>query len=309
MSRMIRGAGIVVSVTLALAVSACGGGGGDNPLESGGGTGSGGGQTVTIGSADFPESTLLAEIYAQALEAKKVTVERKLRIGTREVYYDQIKAGTIHIFPEYNGNLLLEVDKDSTATTTDEVNAELKQKLPPELEILNSAQAEDKDALTVTAETARKYNLKTIADLVPHGKDLVAGGGPEFEKRQAGLVGLKEKYGLEFKEYKKLDPGGPITVKNLASGDIQVANLFTTDAAIAKNEFVVLEDPESVFPAQNVTPLVYKSKVDDTVRTTLNAVSAKLTTAALLEMNGKMSIDKQDAEDVAAEWLKANGLV
>jgi osmoprotectant transport system substrate-binding protein len=307
MSRTIRGAALAVSAALALTLSACGGGGGgENPLEGGGAQG--GGQTVTIGSADFPESTLLAEIYAQALEAKKVTVERKLNIGTREVYFDQIKAGTIHILPEYNGNLLLEVDKDATAATTEDVNAGLKQKLPPELEVLDSAPAENKDALCVTAETAAKHGLKSIADLAPHAKNLVAGGGPEFEKRQAGLVGLKEKYGLEFKEYKKLDPGGPITVKNLAAGDVQVANLFTTDAAIPKNKFVALEDPKSVFPAQNVTPLVYKSKVDGTVRTTLNAISAKLTTQALLDMNTKMSIDKQDAEDVAGEWLKANGL-
>lgn len=306
MSRRIRGAALAVSAALALTLSACGGGGGENPLEGGGAEG--GGQTVTIGSADFPESALLGEIYAQALEAKKVTVERKLKIGTREVYYDQIKAGAIHILPEYNGNLLLEVDKDATATTTADVNAALKQKLPAELEVLDSAPAEDKDALCVTADTAAKHGLKSIADLAPHAKTLVAGGSPEFEKRQAGLVGLKEKYGLEFKEYKKLDPGGPITVKNLASGDVQVANLFTTDAAIAKNKFVTLQDPESVFPAQNVTPLVYKSKVDETVRTTLNAISAKLTTQALLDMNGKMSIEKQDAEDVAGEWLKANGL-
>lgn len=309
MSRRIRGLGVAgVTMAAALVLSACGGGGGGDPLKGGASGGGGGALTVTIGSADFPESTLLAEIYAQALEAKKVTVERKLKIGTREVYYDQIKSGTISIFPEYNGNLLLEVDKAATATTKDEVNAALKQKLPPELEILDSAAAEDKDALAVTQKTAQQYGLRTLDDLKAHASKLVCGAGPEFEKRKAGLVGLKEKYGIEFKDFKKLDPGGPITVKNLASGQVQVADLFTTDAAITKNKFVVLEDPKGVFPAQNVTPVVFKSKINDTVRTTLNAISAKLTTQSLLEMNGKMSLDKEDPEDVAGEWLKANGL-
>ncbi|MEU6035816.1 ABC transporter substrate-binding protein [Actinomadura sp. NPDC047616] len=303
MTRMIRGAALLAAAVLAL--SACGGGGGDdNPLSGGGGDGS----TITIGGADFPESGLIGEIYAQALEAKGVKVERKFGIGSREVYINQVKSGAIQVFPEYNGALLAYVDKENPASTSQEVDAALKQKLPPELEILNPAPAEDKDTLAVTQATATKHNLKTIADLKPVAKDMVLGGPPEFKTRKQGLVGLEQVYGLKFKEFKSLDTAGPITVSNLSKGQVQAANLFSTDAAIKKNGFVALQDPENVFGAQNVVPLVYKSKVNDTVRNALNAVSAKLTTEGLLEMNADMSENKTDPATVAKNWLGKNGL-
>lgn len=305
MIRIVRGAALAMAAALAL--SACGGGGDDNPL--GGGQSGGGSQTLVVGSADFPESELLGEIYAQALEAKNIKVQRKFKIGAREVYYGQVAGGSIQVFPEYNGALLQRVDQGNTASTTQEVDAALKQKLPAELEILNTSQAEDKDALVVTGETARKNNLKTIEDLGPLAGDMVVGGPPEFKTRQQGLVGLEKVYGLKFKQFKSLDTAGPITVSNLSKGQVQAANLFTTDPAIAKNGFVALEDPKNVFGAQNVVPLVYKSKVDETARAALNAVSAKLTTADLLAMNGQMAEQKADPEDVAQEWLKKQGLI
>ncbi|MDL4771812.1 ABC transporter substrate-binding protein [Actinomadura xylanilytica] len=305
MSRMIRGAGLVLAAALAL--SACGGGddGGD-PLK-GGDKGSGG--TVTVGSADFAESELLGEIYAQAMEAKGVKVARKFKIGAREVYYGQVESGAIQVFPEYNGALLARVDKtNTTAATTEDVDTALKQKLPPALEILDPSKAEDKDALVVTAETAAKYKLKTIEDLKPVAKDLVVGGPPEFKTRQQGMLGLEKVYGLTFKQFKSLDTG-PITLANLKKGQIQAGNLFTTNPAITKDKLVPLEDPKNLFGAQNVLPLVYKSKVDDTARQALNAVSAKLTTQDLIDMNGTMETEKADPEDVAKEWLKKAGLV
>ncbi|WP_433327086.1 ABC transporter substrate-binding protein [Spirillospora sp. CA-294931] len=301
MSRKIRGAAVALAAALALA--ACGGGDGDDPLKSGD-KGSG---TVTIGSADFAESELLAEIYGQAMEAKGVKVERKLKIGAREVYYGQVESGAISVFPEYNGALLAKVDKTDTASTTEAVDAALKKKLPAALEILQASKAEDKDALVVTAETAAKHKLKTIEDLKPVAKDLVVGGPPEFKTRQQGWVGLEKVYGLTFKQFKSLDTG-PITLSNLTKGQIQAGNLFTTNPAIAKNKLVALEDPKNVFGAQNVLPLVYKSKVNETARAALNAVSAKLTTQDLIELNGKMETDKADPEDVAKEWLKKSGL-
>ncbi|MFI0355594.1 ABC transporter substrate-binding protein [Actinomadura sp. 9N407] len=302
MSRMIRGAAVLVTAVMAL--TACGGGGDGDPLSGG----DGGGGSITIGGADFPESGLIGEIYAQALEAKKVKVERKFSIGSREVYYEQVKSGAIQVFPEYNGALLAHVDKENPAGTTQEVDAALKQKLPPELEILNPSQAENKDALVVTAATAEKYKLKSIEDVKPVAGELVVGGPPEFKTRQQGLLGLEKVYGLKFKEFKSLDTAGPITVSNLIKGQIQAADLFTTDAAIKKNNFVPLADPKNVFGAQNVVPLVYKAKVDETVRSALNGVSAKLTTAHLQEMNTEISEKKTDPETIAKNWLSQNGL-
>nr|WP_055505237.1 ABC transporter substrate-binding protein [Nonomuraea pusilla] len=308
MRRMFGGAAVLVSAMLALA--ACGGGGGTgaNPLTSGSAapsgsaTASGAGKAV-IGSFDFDESVLLASIYAQALEAKGVQVEEKPRIGTREVVYDQVKSGGLTVVPEYNGNLLGFVDLQNTASTTDEVNAALKEKLPPELEVLDSSPAEDKDTLSVTKATQQKLSLTSMEDLAKVSKDLVVGGPPEFKKRWEKR--FKDVYGIEFKQW---EPKGPATADALKDGSIQVGNVFSTDPKMTANGLVPLEDPKHVFAAQNVTPLVFKSAADDTVRTTLNAVSAKLTTQSLLDMMQKISVNKDEPATVAKEWLTANGL-
>ncbi|WP_216651574.1 ABC transporter substrate-binding protein [Actinomadura litoris] len=306
MKNMIRAA--AVGLVAALALSACGGGddGDDgNPLAGGGKKG-----TITVGGANFPESGLIGEVYAQALEAKGLKVERKLNIGAREIYYDQVVKGGISVMPEYNGALLsTSVDKSSTATTTEEVNAALKAKLPASVEILDSAKAEDKDSVTVNPQTAAKYKLKSITDLKPVAKQLVIAGPSEFKTRQQGLVGLKAKYGLEFKKFQPFDAGAQATlVKLLTEDKIQAADLFTTDPTIPQKKLVVLEDPEHVFTAQNVTPLVNKSAVNAEARAALNAVSAKLTTQDLLDMMKRVAIDKEDQEKVAKDWLKKAGL-
>ncbi|MFG1945015.1 ABC transporter substrate-binding protein [Nonomuraea sp. NPDC048826] len=303
MRRMFGTAAVLLSAALALA-GCGGGGGGDNPLQTTSAAPSGsasGGGTVVIGSFDFDESVLLASIYAQALEAKGVQVEEKPRIGSREVVYDQVKSGGLTVVPEYNGNLLAYVDKESTAATADDVNAALKEKLPPELEVLDSSPAEDKDTLSVTKETAQ--TTATMEDLAKVSKDMVVGGPPEFKSRWEKP--FKDVYGIEFKEWK---PTGPTTADAIKDGSIQVGNVFSTDPKMTANDLVPLEDTKNIFPAQNVTPLVNKAAVDDTVRTTLNGISAKLTTDSLLEMMQKIAVNKDEPATVAKEWLTSNGL-
>jgi osmoprotectant transport system substrate-binding protein len=296
----------VTGATALMALAACGGGD-TNPLDAGSGASAGGG-AVVIGSANYQENVLLGEIYAQALEAKGVKVTRQFNIGAREIIYDQIKSGNLAILPEYNGALLAYVDKTATATGTSDVDSALAAKLPPELELLTSAPAEDKDSVVVTNDTATKYNLKTLDDLAPVAKNLVLGGPPEFKTRVQGVVGLSKTYGITFKEFKSLDTAGPITVAALKKGDVQAANLFTTDPAVPENKFVVLADPKNLFSSQNVTPLVNKAKVNDTARNALNALSAKLDTPTLAALDKKVISDKQDVETVAKEWLSAQGL-
>ncbi|WP_214323451.1 ABC transporter substrate-binding protein [Nonomuraea sediminis] len=302
--RRIFGAAAVVTAAM-LALSACGGGG--NPLTSASAAPSGSsaaaGGKVVVGSANFPENVLLGSIYAQALKAKGVDVEEKPNIGSREVLIGQIKSGGLTVLPEYNGALLAYLDPKSTAASTDQVNTELKSKLPPELEILDSSSAQDNDSLTVTKDTAAKYNLKTIEDLAKVSKDMSVGGPPEFKKRREQQ--FKDVYGLAFKEWK---PTGDTTADAIKNGTVQAGNVFTTDPKILINNMVSLEDPKSVFSAQNITPLVNKAGANDTVTSTLNAISAKLTTDQLVEMMKKLSIDKEDAATVAKEWLTSNGL-
>ncbi|GGK71331.1 glycine/betaine ABC transporter substrate-binding protein [Sphaerisporangium melleum] len=296
-----------VALTAVLTLGACGGG---DPLSeptnaapSASGSASSGGAKVVVGSANFPENVLLASIYSQALQAKGVQVEEKFNIGSREVLFDQIKSGGLTILPEYNGGLLSFLDQKSTAATKDEVNTELKSKLPAELEILDSAAAEDKDSLSVTKETAAKDGLTSIEDLSKVAKDFVVGGPPEFKKRREAQ--FKDVYGLTFKEWKST---GDTTADAIKSGAVQAGNVFTTDPKILINGLVPLQDPKGMFGAQNVTPLVNKAGVDDTVRTTLNAISAKLDTTMLVDMMKRVAVDKEDPPAVAKDWLTQNGL-
>ena len=274
-----------------------------NPL-SGSASGS-----VVVGSANFPEDELLAEVYALALQGKGVKVTTKLNIGAREVYYPQVEKGAISIIPEYNGTLLtVEVDPTSTAKTTAEVDAALAAKLPSQLEVLNPASAQDSDSVTVTQATATKDHLSSIADLKPYAASMVFGGPPEFKTRTDGLAGLKANYGLTFKSFDPLDESGPLTLAALTSGKVQAADVFTTTPQIVTDHLVSLADPKFNFAAQNVIPLVYKPAMNSTITATLNAISAALTTQALLQMDNAVITLHANYSTVAAGFLKAEGL-
>ena len=278
--------------------------GGSNPL--GGGTASG---SVVVGSANFPENEVLAEVYALALTKAGVKVTTKLNIGAREVYYPQVEKGAITIIPEYNGTLLsVAAAPTSTAKTTAAVDAALPSKLPSSVTVLNPAAAQDSDGITVTQATATKDKLKSISDLTPYAKDLVIGGPPEFKTRTDGLAGLKSIYGLTFKSFDPLDESGPITLAALTGNKVQVADVFTTTPQIVSDKLVTLSDPKSLFAAQNVIPLIYKKAVTPTITSTLNAVDAKLTTAALLGLDIKVINDKEDYTTAAQDWLNSVGL-
>lgn len=311
MSLIARSAAALVSAALVL--TACGGG--SDPLSSGSGqTGGASGaaaptDTIVVGSGNFAESQIIAEIYAQALAAKGVTVEKRLNIGSRETYIPGLQDGSIDLFPEYTGVLLQYFNSGADQTEPDAVYAALKDTLPGNLEVLDRSAAEDKDAVVVTRETATRLNLKTLADLGPQCGQLVFGGAPEFQTRPDGIPGIQKTYDCAFKEYRSLDAGGPLTVAALKNGDVQAANLFTTQSAIPANDFVALTDPKSNFAAQNVVPLINKAKANDTVRSTLNAVSAKLTTDGLTALNAEADSDsKPSPETVAKNWLSQNGL-
>jgi osmoprotectant transport system substrate-binding protein len=275
-----------------------------NPL--GGGSSSG---SVIVGSANFPENEVLAEVYALALQKAGVKATTKLNIGAREVYYPQVEKGAITIIPEYNGTLLtVEVDKTSTAKTTADVDAALAAKLPSTLTVLNPAPAEDSDSITVTQATAAKYKLTSIADLKSVASQFVLGGPPEFKTRTDGVIGLKSTYGLTFKGFDPVDESGPITLAALTSGKVQAADVFTTTPQIVSDKLVSLTDPKNLFAAQNVIPLVYKPALTSTISSTLNAVDAKLTTSALLALDVKVIVDKEDYTTAAQDWLQSVGL-
>lgn len=300
------GYGFVAAAVLALA--ACGGS--SNPVSAGSsGSASGGaGSSVVIGSGNFQESVLLAQIYAGALKAKGVKVSTKLNIGSRETYIPGLKDGSIDLMPEYSGVLLQYFDKSATAVGSDEVYSALQKAVPSGLKVLQQSAAQDKDAVVVTKATAAQYHLTSIADLAAVAGKLTFGGPPEFKTRADGIPGLGRVYGVTFASVKSLDAGGPLTVNALKNGQVQAADIFTTDPSILANGFVVLSDPKNLYTAQNVVPLVSSSKADAAVTAALDAVSAKLDTATLTQLDAKVISDKQDPAQVASQWLGSVGL-
>ncbi|AIR07263.1 glycine/betaine ABC transporter substrate-binding protein [Cedecea neteri] len=265
------------------------------------------GQKVIIGSADFPENQLLATIYAGALEAQNIPVEKKLNIGSREVYIPALLDGSINVIPEYSGALLSYLDANNKAHSSDEVATALATKLPAKVKMLHTAVAQNSDVIAVTKKTADKYQLKTIDDLKPHAAELILGGPAEWKTRHEGVPGLKEVYGLNFKSFKVLDVAGPLTLTALKNNQIQAADLTSTTPEIQKDHLVALADPKNLFAAQNIVPIVATATLNPTIENTLNKVSAQLTTADLIAMNGQLA-EFASIDDVAHQWLVKHGL-
>lgn len=297
---------VAVTAACAIALAACGGdptSGGDDDAPS---------DTIVVGSANFPENQIIAEIYAQALNANDVKVETNLDIGAREAYVKALQDGSIDVIPEYSGNLLLYFDDNSTATDTDDITDALESALPDDLTILEPASAENKDSLNVTPEFASDNNLSSIGDLAELD-DLTLAANPEFRKRAYGLPGLKKVYDVDISDddfHPINDGGGEATLSELLDGKVDVADIYSTTPSILEHKLVTLEDPKHLFAAQNVVPLMRSDKVNDDVKETLNAVSDKLSTADLLELNSKnQGKDKMEPRDLAQEWLKSHDLL
>src|SRR6478752_344229 len=285
----------------ALALAGCAS---SDPLSGGDGSTAkpSGSSTIVIGSQAYYSNEIIAEIYAQALEGAGYTVERNFNIGQRDAYMPSLEDGSIDLFPEYTGNLLQFFEPDATATTPDDVYAALKDALPDGLTVLDQSPATDQDSYNVTADFAAAHNLKSIGDLAGI-EGLVLGGAPELEQRPYGPTGLKSVYGVDV----AFNATGDTTVDELVAGNIQVANVYSADPLIETKDLVTLEDPEGLFLASNVVPLV-NADIADEIADVINAVSAAMTPEALVAMNVQSTVDEMSTEDIAAEWLSENGL-
>ncbi len=295
----------------AMAVTACGGAGTGGPAPAAARP------DVTIGSTNFYEQVTLAELYAQTLEANGYKVTRKFNLGNREIVQPALESGQIDLDAEYLATLLAFVDKDGKIgkPTTDkrETAATLQKALEPkQLTVLDPADATDQNGFVVTKDTASAKNLKKISDLGPVASGLVLGGPPECPQRPFCALGLKNTYGLTFKDFKPLDAGGPLTVAALEGKQIDVGLLFTSDPSIVAKSFVLLEDDRHLQLADNIAPVVRNAvlqKDDGTLKKLLNMISAKLSQAELNDMNKQVAVDKKDGKVVAAAWLKKQGLI
>jgi osmoprotectant transport system substrate-binding protein len=296
-------------IAVAVVATACGGAG------TGGGTATR--PDVIVGSTNFYEQITLGELYAQILEANGYKVTRKFNLGNREIVYPALKSGQIDLDAEYLATLLAFVDKDGKVAkpTTDkkETATGLQKALDADqLTVLDAADATDQNGFVVTKDTATSKNLKKISDLAPVAKDMILGGPAECPQRAFCQLGLKNVYGLTFKDFKALDAGGPLTVTALEGKQIDVGLLFTSDPSIVAKNFVLLDDDKHLQLADNIAPVVRNAllqKDDGTLKRLLNSISAKLTQAELNDMNKQVAVDKKDSKDVAAAWLKKQGLI
>ena len=289
-----------------LALAACG------SAESVGGNasteGSENGQTtLVVGSQDYYSNEIIAEAYAQALEGAGFTVDRQMRIGQREVYMPELEAGSIDVFPEYTGNLLQYLDQNATARSSNEVYDALRSTLPKGLRALEQAGATDQDSYVVTADFAAEHSLTSIGDLAGAGT-LTLGGNSELQTRPYGPMGLSQTYGVTVGFTPIEDSGGPLTVKALKDGDIQLANIYSSDPALADGTLKVLDDPKGLFLASHVVPLA-SSRVNDEAAAVINRVSAAMDAEDLVEMNRASTADQKSASQIAREWLISEGLL
>ncbi|MBV8862239.1 MAG: ABC transporter substrate-binding protein [Mycobacterium sp.] len=301
-----RRRGVVVAVVgMCLVASACGS---PNPM---GGAMCGDLKSIVVGSADFPESNVVAEIYAQALQTNGFKVGRRMGIGSRESYIPALNDHSIDLVPEYVGNLLLYFQPDATATELNAVELELYKRLPGDLSILTPSPASDSDTVTVTAATAKRWDLKTIADLARHSPDVKFAAPSAFQTRPFGLSGLRQRYGLDINPANFLpvsDGGGPVTARALVDGTVTAADVFSTSPAIAGNHLVTLEDPDHNFMAGNLVPLVNSQKKSGELKTVLDTISATLTTSGLAELNASVAGNSGIDPSVAARnRLRENG--
>ncbi|GIW11540.1 MAG: glycine/betaine ABC transporter substrate-binding protein [Dehalococcoidia bacterium] len=273
--------------------------------------------TIRIGSTNFAEQLVVAELYAQVLEQAGYKVERRYNLGSREIVAPALESGQIDLYPEYLATYVIYLTKDPNKGTPDaaQTYAALQEALKAKnITALQYAPAIDSNGFVVTRAFADRNGLKRVSDLQKLNGQLVLGGPPECPQRPLCLQGLERLYGLRFKEFKALDAGGPLTVAALEGNQIDVAVLFTSDAVIAVKGFVLLEDDKKLQPADNLVPVVrndFLSKVpnQDQFKKLLNDVSAKLTTEELTQLNKQVGVDKKEPKDVAVAWLKSKGLL
>jgi osmoprotectant transport system substrate-binding protein len=311
--------GLLAAVALVVGLAACGSSSSSSSSSStsssssskAAGSGPGAGKpAVTIGDKNFAEENILGQLYAQALKAKGFTINLKSELGSSEIIYKALTSGQIDMYPEYTGVLLSAVaEQTKLPTSASQAYTEAKAFLEPKgFTLLNFTPFYDSDALATLPSYASEHKLSSVGDLKALGKSVKLGAAPEFATRFEGLKGLEQEYGVKptFK---------PISIelsyKALEGKQVDVQDVFSTDGQLLGGKFKLLSDPKHVFGFQNVAPVVRKSVPSaegPAFAETINKVSSLLTIPAIQQMNKAVSIEKQSASSVAAQFLKANGL-
>jgi osmoprotectant transport system substrate-binding protein len=301
---------LALLAALALTAAACGS---DKKSD----TGSGSASTatvkpkVTIGAQDFGESAILAEIYKQGLAVKGFDASLQKLGGFRDLEMKAFDGGTINFAPEYAASTLefLNTKKGEATSDAAATVAKLQTYLDAKkLKALKVTDAVDTNAFVVTQTTATRLSLKSLSDLATKGKDLTLGGPADCQTNPFCIPGLKSKYSLDLTaKFKALETGQVVAA--LDAGQIDVALLFSTDGRIKAKNYVLLDDDKKMLAADNVVPIVSTAlAASSELVTATDAISAKLTTTKLIDMNKKYDVDKADAAVIAKDFLAAEGL-
>jgi osmoprotectant transport system substrate-binding protein len=294
-----RTLGIVSTLAGLALLAGCASG---DPLDSGA---SGAKETIVVGSQDYYSNEIIAEIYAQALEAAGYEIQRDFRIGQREAYLPEIEAGRIDLFPEYTGPLLLVWEPDTAGGTADEIYEALVEAAPDGLRVLDQSDASDQDSYVVTRDFADQYGVTTIADLASVPVPITLGGNSEGENRPIGPAGLKSTYGVDVAFTPIEDGGGPLTVKALLDDQVQLAVIYTASPSMASADLVALEDPDGFMLASHVVPLA-SDKLDAAAAAIIDKISAAMSAADLVSLNTESVETQAPAATIAAAWLASH---
>jgi osmoprotectant transport system substrate-binding protein len=293
-------------VALALITTSCG---------SSGGTASSATPkpTITIASFNFSESIILAHIYGGALKNKGYTVNYKDKLGNREIVEPALENGQIDLYAGYAATDLTFVEKRQSVTADAGTDANTNvQKLSSLLsskgiKALDPSPAVDQNAFAVTKAEADQYHLVKLSDVSSVASGWTLGGPPECPQRPFCQPGLQQTYGLQFKAFRSLDAGGPLTYAAFKSGGINIGLVFSSDGGISANNLVVLDDDKHLQQADNIVPLIRSAVANSEVTALLNGIDAKLNTPDLTAMNKSADVDKLDPADVATTWVKNHG--
>ncbi|HJR97622.1 MAG TPA: ABC transporter substrate-binding protein [Actinomycetota bacterium] len=269
-------------------------------------------RTIVVGvSGAFAENQLVAEMYARVLEQARYTVQREFELRSREVSQSALESGRIDLKPEYLSSLLLFLDPNAQPSSdAGDVARQVGERLrSKDITLLTPSPAEDTNQFVANAKTAQEYDLTTLSSLTAVADRLTIGAPPECPLRPFCLPGLRDVYGILFEDYVPLDAGGPQTVAALASDEVQIALMFSTDPSIEANAFVPLLDDKHLQDAENITPVIRTEKLNPEVRRVLDELSARLTSDTVTELVGKVVIDGQDVAVVAQRFLTANGFL
>ena len=272
------------------------------------------GTAVVVASFNFPESELLAAIYALALMHAGIPAHLKFDLGPRELVQPALAEGMVDVVPEYLGSALASLEPVVDVATSDPVavRRELVRALARRhVQVLQPAAAQDQDGLVVTGATATRLRLRTVSDLGPLAPQMVLGGAPECAQRPYCLPGLRRVYGLEFTRFVPLDTEQE-RIDALGQGVVDVVVTGTTGGYLANGDLVLLADDRQLQPAGNIVPVVHAGAVaryGARLTDALDAVSARLTTNDLIFLNWRITVAGKNVLAEARAWLERQGIL